>query len=221
MKIRNASPHPNDVMKSLVAARPARLDAEAGQWAGWQDVGDFLNGAEFSVGAGGEPRTSGRRRAVAARAVTRGRNLLAALASAVATAAAIAIAVAIGTAAPVTSHHAPRGPRTGQARGTNKIVFHRLRLNGGWRGSVEYAVSDGVVYLAGSARESSRRLTSVTTLPGGVRPTSQLDIVVVVGHGAGEIQVTPDGQITAFSPGHQVTSVSLDGVSFPLASGRS
>ena len=83
-------------------------------------------------------------------------------------------------------------------------------------------MNNGVVYLAGKATPDSHGGQPggpMTTLPPSARPAGQLNVVAIVGDGAGSIKIAADGQIEV--TGHQatVTSVSLDGVSFPVGSG--
>jgi hypothetical protein len=102
---------------------------------------------------------------------------------------------------------------------TARIAFHVLGLHSHWQGRLDYGVSGGVVYLAGSAGNSQGNHVSMTTLPPGARPTRQLDLTVNLGSlGVGVVQVTPDGQVVVFASGNDFTFVSLDGVEFPLGS---
>jgi hypothetical protein len=97
--------------------------------------------------------------------------------------------------------------------------WHKLPLGKGWHGSLRYAVSNGVVYLAGNAGKSGQ--TSVmTTLPPGARPaSSQQDIPVATSSAVvGVIQLLNDGTIFPFDTTHDYSFVSLSGVSFGLGS---
>lgn len=99
------------------------------------------------------------------------------------------------------------------------LTWHKLPLAKGWQGGLRYAVSNGVVYLAGNAGNSTG--TSVmTTLPAGARPTStQQDLPIAVGGGAsGTIQLLNDGEIMPFDTSGDYSFVSLSGVSFGLGS---
>jgi hypothetical protein len=131
-------------------------------------------------------------------------------------------AVAISLVALVFAMGTGAGYAATSASGTTtRITFHNLRLHGHWQGHLKYGVSGGVVYLAGSAGNSNGNRISMTTLPPAERPTRQLDLTINLGGlGTGVIQVTPDGQISAFAEGgvNNFTFVSLDGVSFPLGS---
>jgi hypothetical protein len=103
------------------------------------------------------------------------------------------------------------------------LTWHRLPDGAGWRGTIKYAVSNGVVYLSGIERERCSGSTCVplsltmTTLPPGARPTSpQLVMPVATDNGAGTTSILRNGQIHA--PDRSFHFVSLSGLSFGLGS---
>lgn len=103
------------------------------------------------------------------------------------------------------------------------LKWHRLTLTKGWKGKVRYAVSNGVVYLSGSASTRHPHGDWMLTLPRKIRPTSpQQDMPVVVGGKIGFIQLLNDGKILPASPvppkEEDVEWVSLSGISYGLGS---
>jgi hypothetical protein len=134
---------------------------------------------------------------------------------------AVALVFAVGTGASFAATSAPSAPSAKAVHAAGTILhWHRLPLGKGWQGSLKYAVSNGVVYLSGNAGKSGNTST-MTTLPPGARPTSsQQDIPIAVGAGAGSgiIQLLNDGTIFPFDSGNDYTFVSLSGVSFGLGS---
>jgi hypothetical protein len=209
------------VMESLARARPRRLDADLAHQGTWPDARYFTDAAEPCPGDGATPPAGSARRPasiakVAPWAAPGNRKLIAAMSSAIATGAVVAIVLA--GARGVVPSDGPAATRTAHS-GAGRITFHDLRLHGHWRGRLDYGVSEGVVYLAGSAGSSRGDHISMTTLPPGVRPIRQLHLTVNLGRvGVGVVQVMPDGQVSVFASGNDFTFVSLDGVEFPLGS---
>jgi hypothetical protein len=145
-------------------------------------------------------------------------KLAGAIASAALTAVVIVTAVALG-AGPSGSPGPGKSPGVSPAASPRAIAFQLLPLHDRWRGRVAYAVSDGIVFLTGSATASGTG-GPIATLPPGARPAGQIEIAVSLGLADdGSIHVMPNGQIEAFSPHNQVRTVSLAGVSFPIGSG--
>ena len=106
---------------------------------------------------------------------------------------------------------------------TTKVTMHPLPLGKHWQGTLRYGVSNGVVYLDGTASKSTGPYSCMTTLPKAARPTSsQLDITVNLGgDGVGTIQVLSTGEVCPFLPppgGAEFGFVSLAGISFPTTS---
>src|SRR5689334_13237779 len=95
-------------------------------------------------------------------------------------AAALLLAAGSGVSFAASGAHAAPAAKAAPA-GSTMLTWHPLRLGKGWHGSLKYAVSNGVVYLAGHAGTSGK--TGVmTTLPAGARPTSsQQDFPVATG----------------------------------------
>ncbi len=104
---------------------------------------------------------------------------------------------------------------------TTTITMHALPLGKHWQGSLRYGISDGVVYLDGTASKSTGPYSCMTTLPNGARPASdQLDITVNLGDAIGTIQVLSTGEVCPFGPppgGAEFRFVSLAGISFPTS----
>jgi hypothetical protein len=131
-------------------------------------------------------------------------------------AAALVFAAGTGSSFAATRAHSAPATQAVHATGTT-LSWHPLPLGKGWQGSLKYAVSNGVVYLAGDAGNSGQ--TSVmTTLPAGARPTSSQQDIPVATSGAvvGVIQLLNDGTIMPFDTTHDYSFVSLSGVSFGL-----
>jgi len=104
-----------------------------------------------------------------------------------------------------------------------QVTMHPLPLGKHWQGTLRYGISNGVVYLDGTASKSTGRYTCMTTLPKAARPASdQLDITVNLGgDGIGTIQVLHTGEVCPFLPppgGAEFSFVSLAGISFPTTS---
>jgi len=137
-------------------------------------------------------------------------------------AAVLVLAAGTGVSFATTSADSASGSSAGHdTAGT--LAWHRLPDGSGWRGTIKYAVSNGVVYLSGIERDRCSGKTCVplsetmTTLPSGARPTSpQLVMPVATDNGARTISILRNGQILA--PGGPFTFVSLSGVSFGLGS---
>jgi hypothetical protein len=133
-------------------------------------------------------------------------------------AAALVFAAGTGSGSAATSANSASATRAVHPAGTTLRWWYSLPLGKGWHGSLKYAVSNGVVYLSGSAGKSGQ--TSVmTTLPAGARPSSQQDIPAATSNAVvGVIQLLKDGTIMPFDTTHDYTFVSLSGVSFGLGS---
>jgi hypothetical protein len=148
--------------------------------------------------------------------MSRLRSLLAQSPAIAVSAAALVLAAGTGVSFAASS---PASAPTPAATAVTTLTWHKLPLGKGWTGSLKYAVSNGVVYLAGSAGNSTG--TSVmTTLPVGARPTSsQQDLPIAVSDAsAGTIQLLSDGTIFPFDAAGNYSFVSLSGVSFGLGS---
>ncbi len=216
------SAHHGNVMESLARARPARLNADVVVRGDWPPARDIIEAAgTANDGTACYPSKTGHReRGWAAKRLTHPYRykLAGAITSAALTAIVIVIAVALSTGllgSPFPGH----SPPVSAVVSPSAISFQLLPLHDRWRGWIAYAVSDGIVFVAGSARASGTA-GAIATLPPGARPADQIDIVVTLGLGEdGSIQVMPDGRIQAFSPRNQVKTVSLGGVSFPIGSG--
>ncbi len=211
----------NAALVTLARARPARLDAEAdadgAQPARWPEPAQLVAAAELADERPADPAAGqgppGRRSQPLVQS-----KVLAALASAALTAAVIAITMIAGTGR--SAQVAPPGPVP-----AHSPVFSRLALGPHWHGRVAYAVRNGVVYLEGTATlDSQGDLPSpVVTLPRTARPAGVLDIVAVVNASAakssvGHVEIGADGRVRVVIARASVTSVSLDGVSFPVGS---
>ncbi len=133
-------------------------------------------------------------------------------------AAALVFAVGTGAGFAATSAHSAPATKAAHAAATT-LSWHPLPLAKGWKGSLKYAVSNGVVYLAGNAGTSGKD-SVMTTLPVGARPTSsQQDIPVATSSAVvGVIQLLNDGRIMPFDTTNDYSFVSLSGVSFGLGS---
>jgi hypothetical protein len=136
---------------------------------------------------------------------------------------AAALVLAAGTGVGFAATSAQSAPATSTTPAVHAAAttlnWHPLPLGKGWSGSLKYAVSNGVVYLSGSAGKSGQ--TSVmTTLPAGARPASSQQDIPVATSGAvvGIIQLLHDGTIFPFDTTHDYSFVSLSGVSFGLGS---
>ncbi|HEY3905582.1 MAG TPA: hypothetical protein VGM14_16865 [Streptosporangiaceae bacterium] len=212
------------VLALLASARSARLDADAGQEAGWPVAAQLIKAASLAQ----DPPRGG-----LARDVTHGKpgrlrrplvpvKLLGALASATVTAVVIVIAVVVGTVVLRAPHGQPTGaPST--SRSPSTLVFSALPLGPHWHGHLAYAMSYGVVYLTGTATLDSQgsqpgQSGPVATLPGPARPAGRIDLAAVVGGGAGAIEIGADGRIKVIPQQPNSMSVSLGGVSFQAGS---
>lgn len=108
-----------------------------------------------------------------------------------------------------------------------KPKWHNFTLVNGWKSgrskfgsaSPSYAVMGDVTHLAGSVR-SGNVDDGLARLPADARPSSVLYITVFTSGGnIGTVVVNPNGWVEAFGTG-STTQTSLDGVSFPTASGK-
>jgi hypothetical protein len=217
----------SNVLAVLARARPARLDAGAVPGTRWPAVTALIEAAELAEdGPACEPdhREPGGRRLPRPLVPVK---MLGALTSAAVTAVVIVIAVIVGTVVFRAPHGQPTGAPSSSVSGRpplpRSVLFHSLPLGPHWHGDLAYAVSHGVVYLAGTATvdhqgSQSGANGSVTTLPSAARPSGQLDVVAAVSTGAGTIEIGADGQIEVIGQQAGVTWVSLSGVSFPAGS---
>jgi hypothetical protein len=118
------------------------------------------------------------------------------------------------------------------------ITFHKLHLINGWEsgpvfGAASYAISGGVVYLAGAVAQPTGNESLCARLPKAARPRHNLEVVVETYTGAGDLHIGTNGNILcdpailiilkaasqhgpASSGGQQLTSFA--GVSFPVTS---
>ena len=214
------------VLAMLARARPARLDADAAPGTSWPAVAKLMQTAELADdGPVGEPyadhgglRPSVRRRPPVPV------KLLGAMTSAAVTAVVIVVAVFLGAVVFGAPHHQPTAARSSPGQPfAGQLVFRSIPLGPHWHGHVSYALSYGVVYLAGIATldrgSQSGNDGPVATLPPSARPADQLSVVASVSVGADSIEIGAAGQIEVTGHHVAVTWVSLDGVSFPIGSG--
>lgn len=218
----------SNVLAALARARPARLDANSELRANWPTAAQLIETAESAdLAAGGDdpaldvhlggprawPRGWSRRRPIVQV------KLLGAITSAAVTAVVIVIAVVVAAVVLRAPHPQRTGPPT-SSPSAGTPVFRSLSPGPHWHGHLAYAVSNGVVYLAGTAtvdhQGSQSRL--VATLPRSARPVGRIDVVAAVSGGAGAIEIGADGRIDVIRQQIAVTWVSLGGVSFPLGS---
>jgi hypothetical protein len=124
--------------------------------------------------------------------------------------------LAISTLALVFALGSGAGYAASTATDAGRPVFHHLRLGKGWRGDLEYAYANGIVYLDGLGNGNARKTGVMATLPISLIPKSQIEIpITFVGGGDGYIVVNSLGRIIPFGPkGAHYGYVSLDGVSF-------
>ncbi|HET7016610.1 MAG TPA: hypothetical protein VFI65_21990 [Streptosporangiaceae bacterium] len=98
------------------------------------------------------------------------------------------------------------------------LAFHHLKMGRGWDGDLEYAYSNGVVYLDGltGALGTSPHSAAMATLPRSLAPHDVLSIPANFGAlGDGFINVFPNGKIRPIPPRrHEDGAVSVDGISF-------
>jgi hypothetical protein len=110
-----------------------------------------------------------------------------------------------------------------------KITWHALGLRGGWHaagkafdtGNPAYTVSNGIVYLTGTADHAGTSLPTLAVLPKGARPTHNLWFAAFNEAAAGGVwvEISPNGAITiGGSGGDQDFFTSLAGIEFPLGS---
>ena len=133
-------------------------------------------------------------------------------------AAALVFAVGTGVSFATTTAQSVPGS-SAEHDGATILTWHRLPINKGWRGSLKYAVSNGVVYLSGLVQNHSLGTPDVTRLPRGARPTSQdLVMPVAMSNGVGTIDVLSNGEVLRLIGPKGAYFVSLSGVSFGLGS---
>jgi hypothetical protein len=114
---------------------------------------------------------------------------------------------------------------TSHPASSTKITWHALKLLNGWHdfasslGAPSYAVSNGVVYLAGvGAVSGTANPTSVLAqLPKAARPKHELEIgsFSSSADNPAAIYIYPNGDIIAGGP-NATFSTSLAGVEFPV-----
>jgi hypothetical protein len=213
---------PGNVLTVLARARPARLDSGAALRANWPTSDQLIAAAELAGDNPvpsldpGEPRVQ-RRPLVPAK-------LLGAMTSAAVTAVVIAVAVLAGAVVLSGPHGQPTtAPSSSVTSGepiAGRLVFQSLPLGPHWHGHAAYAVSNGVVYLAGTATLDNlgSRPGPVATLPSSARPAGQLELVAIVSAAAGRIDVGADGEIDVVAFQGEVTSVSFSGIAFAVGS---
>lgn len=146
-------------------------------------------------------------------------------APAIAVSAAVLV-LAAGTGISFATTSADSAPSSAGHDAAGTLTWHRLPDGPGWRGTIKYAVSNGVVYLSGIASDRCARKTCVplsltmTTLPPGARPTSTRLVMPVAvdngANGAGTLNIFRNGQVDP--PAGSFYFVSLSGVSFGLGS---
>ena len=229
------SPHRRDALTLLARARPAALDADHATRSNWPGPDELIgaagqngDGAYQSLGSRGERGPGG---ASDWQWVRYGHGKLAgALASGAVTAAVVGIAVIVGATVFGSRHAPPRLPhptagasssvRPPVAGGTPVGAFHPLALLSGWQGQLAVATGNGVVYLAGQASSRDAHSSPITTLPPGLRPAAEIDVVISLGAaGDGSLKILPNGSIVPVSVHGSFSLVSLAGVSFPIGSG--
>lgn len=212
-----------NALAMLARARPARLDPDTPPKVSWSAVAQLIETAELTDDGPAHALDHGRSRPSVRRRPLVPVKLVGALTSAAVTAVVIVIAVIAGTAVFSTPHGQPTGapssPVSGRPPLARSLIFRSLPLGPHWHGHVAYAVSHGVVYLAGTATvdhqgSQSGAYGAVTTLPRLARPSGQLEVVAAVSTGSGTIEIGTDGQIGVIGPPASLTWVSLGGVSF-------
>ena len=135
----------------------------------------------------------------------------------------IALALSLGGgagyAASVASTKAP----------VTKITWHALRLVNSWHGAGKafhtgnpaYTVSNGIVYLTGTADHAGTTLPTLGVLPKGARPAHTLWFGVFneSASGGSFVEIAPNGDVfVGGSGGDEDYFTSLAGVEFPLGS---
>ncbi len=210
-------PRRRDALALLASARPAALDADPATRSHWPGADQLISaagqagrGAYRSAGSrddAGSDGASGWRLAASGR-----RKVIGALSSGAVTAAVVGIAALVGTTVLASWH-----PRSPGAPPPAVGAFRALPLRGDWHGRLAVAVDDGVVYLAGQAGSTGDHSSVLATLPPGLRPAAEIDLVVSLGKaGDGSVRILPDGSIVPVSPHANFSLVSLSGLSFPL-----
>jgi len=139
---------------------------------------------------------------------------------------AVALLMSAGVASAATAHHAAHSvKRTARPASAASVTWHPLNLLNGWqtaagRGSPEYAISNGVVYLNGGLAQPSNGPEQFAALPKAARPSHAIYRSVT---GFAGVEVTlfilPSGVIQVYSnPASTAQQFSsLAGVSFPVA----
>src|SRR5579859_5281087 len=163
----------------------------------------------------------------------------------VAKAAAIAVPAALTVAASGAAHAAaarqasPAAAHRGQAPAlgigarpaATTFSWHKLALLNGWKssqtsyhsGSPSYAISNGIVYLAGALHLSAGASKQFAVLPRAARPAHRMFVKVYTANGTyGILQLNRNGAVLASSSpaGNARTFLSLAAVSFPAAAFR-
>lgn len=107
-----------------------------------------------------------------------------------------------------------------------RLTWHSLHLINGWvssqsvyqTGDPKYAISNGVVYLAGSMHQPSVGSDIFAVLPPGIRPAHNLYILDYTNADrTGAIYIAFNGQMQAYN-GEATLFTSLATVSFPVGS---
>ncbi len=118
---------------------------------------------------------------------------------------------------------------TAKASSTTKITWHALSLVNGWHGAGKafrtgnpaYTVSNGIVYLTGTADHAGTSLPTLGVLPKGARPTHNLWFAAYNESASGGVfvEIVTNGDvIVGGSGGDQDFFTSLAGIEFPLGS---
>jgi hypothetical protein len=132
----------------------------------------------------------------------------------------LALVFALGSGAGYaasTASSASSASRSGVGR-VPVLAFHHLKMGRGWGGDLEYAYSNGVVYLTGLSGVANgvEHATVMATLPRSLAPSDELSIPANFGaNGDGSIEIFSNGKIRPIKPhGTNYAAVSLDGISF-------
>jgi hypothetical protein len=149
----------------------------------------------------------------------------AARAAAAIPAAAIALSLGGVASAATVAQSTPAQVRTSAA--ATSVTFHKLTLLNGWTsaansfsrtGTPGYAISGGMVYLAGAVRATTGANKTFAVLPKAARPAHRIYVAVdTSGITDGTLRVQPNGTVQAYGTSARVFT-SLAGVSYPAAS---
>lgn len=228
-------PRRRDALTLLARARPAALDADYATRSHWPGPEELISAAGQNGDGAYQSSESRSERGLGDardwRWARRGHGkLVGALISGATTAAVVGIAMIVGSTVfgsrqaptprsphPTTGASSPAGPPV--AGGTPAGAFRTLPLLSGWQGRLAVATGNGVVYLAGRVSSQDAQGSPMATLPLGLRPAAEIDIVISLGTaGDGALKIFPDGSIVPVSKHGLFRLVSLGGVSFPIGS---